>query len=48
MLQEHKAVVADALELVEFQAGQAVFRQGETGDRFYLIREGTGGRALAA
>ncbi|KAL4451289.1 hypothetical protein ABPG77_009361 [Micractinium sp. CCAP 211/92] len=38
---EHKAVVADALELVEFQAGQAVFRQGETGDRFYLIREGT-------
>lgn len=42
-LQEHKAVVADALELVEFQAGQAVFRQGEAGDRFYVIREGTGG-----
>ena len=36
-------MVADALELVEFQAGQKVFRQGEAGDRFYVIREGTGG-----
>ncbi|EFN52025.1 hypothetical protein CHLNCDRAFT_54794 [Chlorella variabilis] len=38
---EHKQVVADALELVEFGAGEAVFGQGEAADRFYLLREGT-------
>lgn len=41
--QEHKAVVAEGLEMVEFQAGQAIFEQGEAGDKFYIIREGTGG-----
>ncbi|KAI7838861.1 hypothetical protein COHA_007362 [Chlorella ohadii] len=38
---EHKAVVAEGLEMVEFQAGQAIFEQGEAGDKFYIIREGT-------
>lgn len=42
VLQEHKQVVADALELVEFRAGDRVFGEGEAGDRFYLMREGTG------
>ena len=42
--QEHKQVVADALDLVEFKAGEAVFAQGEAGDKFYCIKEGTGGR----
>jgi hypothetical protein len=37
-------VVADALDLVEFKAGEAVFAQGEAGDKFYCIKEGTGGR----
>ena len=35
-------MVAEALELAEFGAGEAVFRQGEPGDRFYCIKEGTG------
>ena len=37
-------MVADALDLVEFKAGEAVFAQGEAGDKFYCIKEGTGGR----
>ena len=48
LVQEHKQVVADALELVEFGAGEAVFGQGEAADRFYLLREGTGGWAGCA
>lgn len=36
-------MVAEGLEMVEFQAGQAVFEQGEAGDKFYIIKEGTGG-----
>lgn len=40
--QEHKSVVAEGLEMVEFQAGQPIFAQGEAGDKFYIIREGTG------
>ena len=36
-------MVADALDLVEFKAGVAVFTQGEAGDKFYCIKEGTGG-----
>ena len=35
-------MVADALEMQEFRAGQAVFRQGEAGQRFYILKEGTG------
>ena len=37
-------MVAEGLELVEFQAGQEVFAQGDAGDRFFLVKEGTGAR----
>ena len=39
-LQEHKEPLIDALEAVEFKAGQTIFRQGEKGDRFYIVQEG--------
>ena len=32
--------MASALEAVEFKAGQAIFRQGDQGERFYIIQEG--------
>lgn len=32
--------VADQMELVECKAGDVVFRQGDVGDNFYLIRSG--------
>ena len=35
-----RAVVADALERVEFADGAVVFEQGETGDALYLVDEG--------
>lgn len=35
-------MVAEGLEMVEFQAGQTIFAQGEPGDKFFVIREGTG------
>lgn len=35
-------MVAEGLEMVEFRAGQEVFCQGDPGDRFYIVREGTG------
>lgn len=35
-------MVAEALELVEFGAGERVFGEGDPGDRFYLVREGAG------
>ena len=33
-------MVANALEAVEFRPGQTIFRQGEEGDRFYIIQVG--------
>ena len=33
--------MADAMEVVEFPAGKLVFRQGDVGDRFYLVKSGT-------
>lgn len=39
-MQERRALVADAMELVEFQSGKVVFRQGDEGDKFYLIKSG--------
>ena len=40
MLQDNRELIASALEPVEFRAGQTIFRQGERGDRFYIIQEG--------
>jgi CRP-like cAMP-binding protein len=37
----HRALLVDALTGAEFKAGQAVFRKGEPGDAFYIVREGT-------
>ena len=39
-LQDNRELIASALEPVEFRAGQNIFRQGERGDRFYIIQEG--------
>lgn len=36
-----RLVVADALEPVSFESGATVVRQGERGDDFYIIVEGT-------
>lgn len=38
--QEHKEIIAEALEVVEVAAGQNVYMQGDTGSRFYIIKEG--------
>ena len=40
VLQDNRELIASALEPVEFRAGQTIFRQGERGDRFYIIQEG--------
>jgi CRP-like cAMP-binding protein len=32
--------VADKMELTDYKAGDIVFRQGDPGDNFYLIRSG--------
>lgn len=41
MLQEHKEVIAEAMEVAEYSSGQAVYCQGDTGSRFYVIKEGS-------
>ena len=33
--------LAESLEEVPLEAGRVIIRQGETGDRFYLVRDGT-------
>ena len=38
--QERRALVAEAMEVAEFQPGKLVFRQGDAGDRFFLIKSG--------
>lgn len=40
MLQENRDIVAELLEMEEFEAGDYIFREGDLGDRFYLIKEG--------
>ena len=35
-----RLTVADALEATSFEAGQAVVRQGQPGDDFYIIVSG--------
>ena len=39
--QWERLVVADALESVSFNDGEAVVRQGEPGDDFFIIVDGT-------
>lgn len=34
-------MVAEALQLEEHEAGKVIYRQGDLGDCFYLIHEGT-------
>ena len=38
---EHKSAVAEALELVEFSDGDVLCCQGELGDRFFTLKEGS-------
>ena len=40
-VQEHKEVIAEAMEVAEYNSGQAVYCQGDTGSRFYVIKEGS-------
>ena len=40
-LQENQAMVAEALQLEEYEAGHVLYKAGDTGDCFYLIHEGT-------
>ena len=35
-----KQLLADALEAADFPAGTFIFRRGDVGDRFYIVREG--------
>lgn len=35
-----RLTVADALELVSFEDGETIVKQGEAGDDFYIIVEG--------
>ena len=34
-----RAIIADALETVHFEDGDVIIRQGESGDRFYIIEQ---------
>ena len=40
-LQEHKEIIAEAMEVTDYGAGQQIYSQGETGSRFFVIREGS-------
>ena len=40
-MQHQKQLLADALEVVDFPDGSTLFRSGDVGDRFYLVKEGT-------
>lgn len=37
---EDKRAIVDAFDLVEFEAGQEVIRQGDQGDNFYVVESG--------
>ncbi len=39
-VQEHRDLLADALDTLELQDGQAVFRQGDIGNQFYIVKSG--------
>ena len=38
--QEHRDLLADALDTVELQDGQPLFKQGDIGSQFYIIKSG--------
>lgn len=40
-VQQQKQLLADSLEATDFPDGSTLFRCGDVGDRFYLIKEGT-------
>jgi CRP-like cAMP-binding protein len=40
MTQDQIELLADCARLVEFEEGQVIFRQGESADTFYVVREG--------
>lgn len=40
-VQEHKEVIAEAMEVMELSAGQQLYAQGDQGSRFYVINEGS-------
>lgn len=40
-LQQQKQLLADSLEVTDFPDGSTLFRCGDVGDRFYLLKEGT-------
>lgn len=40
-MQHQKQLLADALEVVDFPEGSILFRSGDIGDRFFLVKEGT-------
>lgn len=44
----HRALLVDALVAVEFPQGQAVFRKGDPGDAFYIVRDVSGNSAAPA
>lgn len=44
---EHKAAVAEAFELVEYEDGVAICQQGEQGDAFFIIYEGSASVEIA-
>lgn len=39
-VQEHKEMIAEVMEPVEFSAGQQLYSQGDTGSRCYVIKQG--------
>ncbi|GMH33824.1 hypothetical protein BSKO_01658 [Bryopsis sp. KO-2023] len=38
--EEHKIILADALEMVDFQHQDCIITEGEIGDKFYIMKEG--------
>ena len=39
--EKEKKIVIDAMEIVSFNAGDFVIKQGESGDRLYVVDQGT-------
>ena len=38
---DQQETIADALELIDFEEGDTIFKKGQVGDRFYMIKEGS-------